>query len=265
MKVSKFLLSTFVFSISLNASASLIASYEFNGNANDSSGNGYHGTVNGAVLTTDRFGNPNQAYYFDGINDYISINDDPAFSVHANGSFSISAWINVNAFNTSNGATRQPIISKGNTGDWEWAMYTYDDGTAGSSTWQTAGAGHSEIQGGNISLNSWHHVAVSFIDNVSNQVYLDGILVSSSNSFSGLANDGSTPIWIGGRQDGEYLNAMIDDVTLYSHALSSVEIQNLANDVSQVPAPTAVWLFGSGLIGLIGTRKKSVKLTGKYA
>jgi hypothetical protein len=35
--------------------------------------------------------------------------------------------------------------------------------------------------------------------------------------------------------------------------------------VSQVPAPAAIWLLGSGLIGLIGMRKKSVNLSSNYA
>jgi hypothetical protein len=42
----------------------LVAWWPFTGNAKDSSGNGNHGTVNGATLTTDRFGRNNQAYYF---------------------------------------------------------------------------------------------------------------------------------------------------------------------------------------------------------
>ena len=50
----------------------LVAYYPFNGNANDMSGSGYNGTVNGATLTTDRFGNPNSAYSFNGTGAYIS-------------------------------------------------------------------------------------------------------------------------------------------------------------------------------------------------
>lgn len=42
----------------------LVAYYPFSGNANDLSGNGYNGTVNGAILTTDRFGITNSAYQF---------------------------------------------------------------------------------------------------------------------------------------------------------------------------------------------------------
>ena len=52
----------------------LIAYYPFNGNTNDESGYGNHGSVIGAKLGKDRFGNNNSAYSFDGINDYISIN-----------------------------------------------------------------------------------------------------------------------------------------------------------------------------------------------
>jgi hypothetical protein len=49
----------------------LVAYYPFNGNANDASGNGHHGTVHGATLTEDRLRNQNSAYNFDGVDDYI--------------------------------------------------------------------------------------------------------------------------------------------------------------------------------------------------
>ena len=45
----------------------LVAAYEFNGNANDTSGSGNHGTVYGATLTTDPLGSSNSAYHFDGM------------------------------------------------------------------------------------------------------------------------------------------------------------------------------------------------------
>jgi hypothetical protein len=51
----------------------LVAQYYFNGNANDTSGNGHNGTVYGATPTTDRFGNPNSAFHFDGIDDYVGV------------------------------------------------------------------------------------------------------------------------------------------------------------------------------------------------
>jgi hypothetical protein len=51
----------------------LVGWWPFNGNANDESGNGNNGTVNGATLTIDRFGNANQAYGFDGVDDFIEV------------------------------------------------------------------------------------------------------------------------------------------------------------------------------------------------
>ncbi|MBK7851597.1 MAG: hypothetical protein IPJ66_10800 [Bacteroidetes bacterium] len=49
----------------------LLAWYPFCGNATDQSGNGNDGTVYGASLTSDRFGQPGNAYSFNGSNNYI--------------------------------------------------------------------------------------------------------------------------------------------------------------------------------------------------
>ena len=50
----------------------ILGYWPFCGNANDESGNGNDGTVNGATLTSDRFGNSNSAYESDGIHDPYS-------------------------------------------------------------------------------------------------------------------------------------------------------------------------------------------------
>ena len=75
----------------LPRSSNLIGSYSFTGNANDSSGNNYNGTLNGnPSLTTDRYGRSNSAYAFDG-NDYIYTSDNMANQF--SNVFTISAWI----------------------------------------------------------------------------------------------------------------------------------------------------------------------------
>ena len=51
----------------------LVGYWPFNGNANDESGNGNNGVVNGASLTLDRSGNVNNAYSFNGLNNLIRI------------------------------------------------------------------------------------------------------------------------------------------------------------------------------------------------
>ena len=82
MKTYKILFSFFLILISGIGFSQSVPSYVptiglngwwgFNGDAHDGSGNGNHGTVNGATLTTDRHGNPNGAYSFDGVNDNIN-------------------------------------------------------------------------------------------------------------------------------------------------------------------------------------------------
>lgn len=51
----------------------LVGWWPFTGNANDMSGNGNNGIVNGATLTTDRNGNNNSAYSFNGVNQFIQV------------------------------------------------------------------------------------------------------------------------------------------------------------------------------------------------
>jgi hypothetical protein len=70
--------------------AGLVAYYPFNGNANDESGNGNHGSVYGATLTEDRFGVPDSAYSFDGQNNFIQIENINDFKLT---SWTIAGWI----------------------------------------------------------------------------------------------------------------------------------------------------------------------------
>ena len=68
----------------------LIAEYLFDGSAADTSGSGHHGVVAGAVLTTDRFGRPNNAYQFDGVDDAITVDPPPQVRGRA---LSVSVWV----------------------------------------------------------------------------------------------------------------------------------------------------------------------------
>jgi hypothetical protein len=74
----------------------LVAYYPFNGNANDATGNGNNGTVVGATLATDRFGNPNSAYSFDGASDYISFTTLPTTQTDG---VTLTAWVSPASLN----------------------------------------------------------------------------------------------------------------------------------------------------------------------
>ncbi len=72
----------------------LIGAWEFNGNADDTSGNGNHGTVSGASLAADRFGNVQSAYAFDG-DDHIRVADNPVLRPTA--AMSATLWMKADA------------------------------------------------------------------------------------------------------------------------------------------------------------------------
>ena len=82
--------------------------WSFTGNANDLSGNNNNGTVNGATLTTDRFGSANSAYSFDGVSNYIKV-DILNTTLQLNNNFSFSVWADLNY----NGTNWEHILAKG--------------------------------------------------------------------------------------------------------------------------------------------------------
>ena len=77
-----------------NLEDGLVAWYPFDGNASDMSGNGNHGTVNGATLGVDRHGQSNRAYSFDGVNDFIDCGNGPSLQI--NDAITISVWFATN-------------------------------------------------------------------------------------------------------------------------------------------------------------------------
>ena len=88
MKTIRFLLTLLsICVITIAMAQTPVAYYPFTGNANDAIGTN-NGTVNGATLSTDRFGNANNAYLFDGVDDFILINHN--FGPYSE--LSISAW-----------------------------------------------------------------------------------------------------------------------------------------------------------------------------
>ena len=105
----------------------LVASYQFNGNADDSSGNDLHAVEQGdVVLTKDRFGNPDQAYLFDGTMDYLEVADHPVLNPDQ---ISISAW-----FSSTATDEYQALAMKGdlNASNEQYWMGLGKDGALGS-------------------------------------------------------------------------------------------------------------------------------------
>jgi hypothetical protein len=101
----------------------LVGYWPFNGNANDESGNGNNGTVNGATLTSDRNGKVNSAYDFDG-KSYVLV-DNINEKLQIEGDFSFSIWANIDV---QEGNT-QSLLVKGNNSTNEYSLQSYGDKT----------------------------------------------------------------------------------------------------------------------------------------
>jgi len=88
----------------------LVGWWSFNGNANDESGNGNNGTVNGAISATDRFYKNNQAYQFNGSPQYIDLgNKILGSNPH---SYSYSVWTKLDSLYTGLFGTTSVILTK---------------------------------------------------------------------------------------------------------------------------------------------------------
>lgn len=195
----------------------LAAYYPFNGNANDESGNGNNGTVYGAALTKDRFGNENSAYSFDG-DDYINAGNNEEFNFDGGaGNFTIGAWIYRISYATS-GASGG-IVAKASENPFAgWAFAVYSNGKLSFS-----GVGYWEIVSPtNIPLNQWVHVAVTKNANIY-ALYIDGVEVSSIShpgnleTYSGILTIGTTYLkW----KPGRFFTGNIDKLFIYNRALS---------------------------------------------
>jgi len=194
----------------------LVAYYPLEGNANDISGNGYHGTVYGATLTQDRFGNPNRAYQFDGVNDYIlapvNINPDVMPKV------TMTAWVKANDV-----ASVRQVISTDNGGlD---RTVGIDNRLSGTCCW-SAFIGTGLLLGDRpVNPGEWVFLAVVYDQDESTvKIYVNG----DCDQGNGVLGAGYEYIHIGSNPSyGEYFNGVIDDVRIYNRALSEAEVQML--------------------------------------
>ncbi len=163
MKISIFIFLFFHVFI-LNAQQltdNLLLYYPMNGNLQDLSGNSFDGIPNGPVPTVDRFNNPNGAYFFDGIDDYIDLPIDPALKPNLPVSYSF--WIKLVDLDT----LHNPIIGSNfyhdnYHGTWvdvrNTGQISANIGLANSCTGSYCR--RSKLSTNTLSYNFWNHVVV---------------------------------------------------------------------------------------------------------
>jgi len=89
--------------------------------------------------------------------------------------------------------------------------------------------------------------------NTVHNIYLDNVLSHTWNQFT---DAGDLLTWILPTNTNAQL---IKIETVSSPSWVAWGDISVLNEVSQVPVPASVWMFGTGLIGLIGVKKKALK------
>ena len=220
----------FALSARADITTGLVASYPFNGSAQDASGNGHDGTVSGAILTTDRFGNANSAHAFNGTNSRISFD----FATSSDNTFTWSWWMLDQS--TTNTTRRWLTSTTGGFGGSTVCVREGIDGKAyvydGNNSWSSSG------------VNFWKrggwHLFTLVSDGTTTNLYLDNAqLVVKGNK----AVTPETGLTVGGfyaPTATEYFQGKLDDIRLYSRALTTGDIIELYGVSGSSSAPTVV-------------------------
>jgi hypothetical protein len=211
----------------------LVAWYPFNGNANDASGNGNNGTVNGSTLTTDRFGNANSAYSFNGTNNSMDVQNSSSLSL-PNDLLSISFWLNVLSYPVSGetmliskysgiGTTTSGFMTEFSN---NYFLYRYQSTTGG---WGFLQIPYSSLP----TAGSWFNVVITTNAGY-DKLYINGVLAASNttkhNSHIG-SNTSNLKFGIGPSQNPQsYYNGKIDDIRIYNKELLQVDVNALYNE-----------------------------------
>jgi hypothetical protein len=231
----------------------LVGWWPFNGNANDESGNGNNGTVNGATLTADRFGNANKAYSFNGTSNYIDL-----MNTNYN-DFSISGWFNADTLKSYTVQNiGQKIFSKftnSTFNGWEIEL---------TPTGYVSGMG---LVNPNMSfINNWYFISLVYTSNNQKMtLFQNGLPVDTIFSFTNTPN--SAPIRIGARPNLSgnlfYFDGKLDDIGIWNRALTQQEITDLYNGniCYQTITVTDTLIINTNLIGFNPvTYQNSIKI-----
>ncbi|GGG46090.1 LamG-like jellyroll fold domain-containing protein [Bizionia arctica] len=207
-----------------NTVPELNAFYPMNANAMDESGFNNNGTVSGAILTTNRFSESNSAYYFDGVDDNIQIEDND--QLYLDNEFTISAWVYPEEIKSQqilrkgshvNGTSSAPFgLSLSNTNDVIFSI------TAGGTLVQARKQGYN--------INEWFLVTGVLIDQTM-YLYVNDELVAMETIEGDIYND-ELPLVIGTRLSlpSSTFKGKIDDVRIFNAALCPEDITELFNN-----------------------------------
>lgn len=221
---------------------SLVGWWPFNGNANDQSSNGYNGIVNGAILTNDRFGNPNNAYLFNGINDFIETSD--LNELDSTEKLTLSVWVKVTSASNSRiiGKSNGPGINRQGlmVDNYQMTSKAFRYNCITETPKQTMATENNTIL-----IDSIMHIVVVFdgtqqTNESKGKFYINGSILDSliyedPDSGNPINLPEYTPanshaVCFGSSAgNGAFFNGILDDIGIWNRALDSCEILDLYN------------------------------------
>ncbi|MDZ4227749.1 MAG: LamG domain-containing protein [Candidatus Levybacteria bacterium] len=214
----------------------LVGNWDFNGNAKDRTPNRKHGTVTDATLTTDRKGQANKAYSFNGSTAHIAPGSSSNFSFASGTSITLAAWVNAN----SGARTILSTYKSGGSGNQQnWVLARSTTGSSAPLQFyyrNSDDADYSYFQstGNVLSTGTWIHVAVTYTFGTgsSAKLYVNGQEITAAWISGATGNNApyeTTSADIGSDKSGfiRFWSGNIDDVRIYRRALTSTEITAL--------------------------------------
>lgn len=199
----------------------LIGVWKFTGNAKDSSGKNNHGTVNGAVLTKDRFEKNNRAYKFGGV-DNISLGCNN--SLLSPPALSLAVWFKMPS---DNDGDRRTLFRNRTYGYTIWTLNDsiFMDVHDGPTVKVVRSKSRKKYND-----DKWHHVVMT-MDKKALKTYIDGLLIDSL--YTGFDNYYSNKcVAIGADDNSSTLAFMgdLDDICLYDRVINRKQVDSLFND-----------------------------------
>ena len=229
-----------------DTSTGLTGLWNFDANANDSSGNSYNGTLtNGASVDTtdltDKVGAGKLS--LDGSNDYVDLSSHVSnFSSLTEGT--ISAWIKTTdtdgaifSISDNDEDDRDATLRIDSSGNLEYRVYVNDSAELVVSSTATINDG------------AWHHVAVA-VNSSGNTLYIDGEVADVTYSTGSASTNrffddvsGLNDMRIGRNQNDSgsrwHFGGLLDDVRVYNAALSVADIAAVAAEAPVATNDTA--------------------------
>ncbi|UTW64552.1 T9SS type A sorting domain-containing protein [bacterium SCSIO 12741] len=214
----------------------LICQYPMDSLCLDTSGNAHHATIIKANLTTDRFGNPQSAFDFDGDSSFIEFGS--FIRVDTLKEATIAAWFYPRTNTSSNIQVTGIQVGEAEWGEFSLTYSHYPNFepqfNAELSNWKRTS--YSFMSSQSFPLNKWYHVVGVYKENEV-LLFIDGVLnkggngATSSPTIDGIVGN---PSLIMGKSQYDilsgrtyYYNGKIDDVRIYGRALEPWEIDSL--------------------------------------